>query len=179
MNYNNYISLGVDSKIKNIQDALNGHLGFTNVDYYGRVQKIISKDGKKIVPSVCISNSEMKEVFYDDTKAPGGNVFFVVSDDDKSKNGILFTSEVKIVFMLNLNKLEISKDKAYRADSEIQHHCISLLKKLKVMNITNLQRGLKNILSEFDTSGIVKNDLQPYHTFSINGEIKYNFNCKN
>ena len=179
MNYNNYISLGIDAKIKNIQDALNGHLGFTNVDYYGRVQKVISKDGKKLVPEVHISNSERKEVFYDDVKAPGGNVFFVVSDDDKSKNGVLFTAEVKIVFMLNLNKLEVSKDKPYRADTEIQHHCMTLIKRLGYLDIKTLQRGLKNILSEFDTSGIVKNDLQPHHTFSINGEIKYNFNCKN
>ena len=81
--------------------------------------------------------------------------------------------------MLNLNKLEVSKDKPYRADTEIQHHCMTLIKRLGYLDIKTLQRGLKNILSEFDTSGIVKNDLQPYHTFSINGEIKYNFNCKN
>lgn len=179
MNYNNYISLGIDAKLKNIQNALESHLGFTNVDYYGRVQKIISKDGKSFVPEVHISNSERKEVFYNDIKAPGGNVFFVVSDDDKTKNGVLFTAEVKIVFMLNLNKLKITKDKPYRADTEIQHHCISLIKKLGYLDITGLQRELKKILSEFDTSGIVKNDLQPYHTFSINGTINYMFNCKN
>lgn len=179
MNYNNYSSVGIDSKIKNIQDYLSSNLGFDNVDFFGRVQKVTSKDDRKLYPKVLVSNSELKDVYFDDVNAPGGNVFFIDSDNHTSRDGIVFNSKIKIVFMLNLNNIELTKDKSYRSDSEIQDHCIKILRRLKIIEITEIEKGLKNILSEFDYSIVNKNDFQPYHTFSINGNLKYMFNCKN
>jgi hypothetical protein len=175
MNYNNYPAKGMDHKVKLIQNALHLHLGFTGVDFYGRVQKVLSKDGKSFVPAVHVSNKELKEVFYDDRNAPGGNVFFVDDDNHASKDGKLFTAKVKIVFMLNLDK--IFPTATYRADSEVQDICIKLVEKIKALEVTGLEKGLKNVLKDFDITNIIKNDLQPYHTFSINGDLKYKFNC--
>jgi len=174
-NYNTYPTFGLDLKIKIIQDALNSYLGFTNVDFYGRVQKVISKDGKTIIPEVYTSNNERKEVYYDDVKAPGGNVFFVDNDEHKSKDGKIFVAKVKIVFMLNLNK--ILGEKQYRADTEIQDKCVKLIEKTKILEITSIEKGLDNILKEFNIENIKKNDMQPYHIFSVNGDLKYQFNC--
>jgi len=171
MNYNNYPNIGIDNKIKIMQDVLFQHLGFTNVDFYGRVQKVISKDGKGLTPEVYISNTERKEVLYDDRNAPGGNVFFVDNDEHTSSDGKRFFAKVKVVFMLNLNK--VAAIKPYRADSEIQDKAISLLKQLKAIEITSIEKGIENVLSDFDTERIKKNDLQPYHTFSINGNLYY------
>lgn len=175
MNYNNYPAKGMDHKVKLIQNALHLHLGFTGVDFYGRVQKVLAKDGKSFVPAVHISNKELKEVFYDDVKAPGGNVFFIDDDNHASKDGKLFTAKVKIVFMLNLNK--IFPNATYRADSEVQDICIKLVEKIKALDITNLEKGLKNVLKDFNIEQIKLSDIQPYHTFSINGDLKYTFNC--
>lgn len=175
MNYNNYPAKGMDHKVKLIQNALSLHLGFTGVDFYGRVQKVLAKDGKSFVPEVYISNKERKEVFYDDRKAPGGNVFFVDDDNHVSKDGKLFTAKVKIVFMLNLNKCFANT--SYRADSEVQDICVKLVEKIKALDITGLEKGLKNVLKDFNIEQIKLNDLQPYHTFSINGDLKYTFNC--
>ena len=178
MNYNNYSSIGIDLKIKNIQNYLNDNLGFPNVDFFGRVQKI-TNDDRKVYPKVLVSNTELKEVYYDDQNAPGGNVFFIDSDKHTTRDGIVFESKVKIVFMLNLNKIDLTKDMSYRTDSEIQDYCIKILRKLKAIEIIEIEKGLKNILSDFDYSIVNKNDFQPYHTFSINGNLKYMFNCKN
>lgn len=171
MNYNNYPNIGIDNKIKIMQDVLFQHLGFDNVDFYGRVQKVTTKDDKGLSPQVYISNTERKEVFYDDRNALGGNVFFVDNDEHTTTDGKRFTAKVKVVFMLNLNK--VSSVKNYRADSEIQQKAIELLVKLKAIEITSIEKGIDNVLSEFNTERIKKSDLQPYHTFSINGNLYY------
>jgi hypothetical protein len=171
MNYNNYPSIGIDTKIKIMQDVLFQHLGFTNVDFYGRVQKVISKKGNGLIPEVHISNTERKEVFYDDQKAPGGNVFFIDNDEHTTSDGKFFVAKVKVVFMFNLNK--VAAVKSYRADSEIQHKAIELLQRLKSIEITSIEKGIDNVLSDFTIENIKINDLQPYHTFSINGNLNY------
>ena len=171
MNYNNYPAIGIDNKIKIMQDVLFQHLGFTNVDFYGRVHKIISKDGKGFTPEVYVSNTERKEVFYDDRNAIGGNVFFIENDEHTTTDGKFYVAKVKVVFMLNLNK--VSSLKNYRADSEIQQTAIELLKRLKAIEITSIEKGVENVLSDFNTERIIKHDLQPYHTFSINGNLNY------
>lgn len=175
MNYNDYPSKGIDHKIKLIQNALELHLGFTGVDFYGRVQKALAKDGKSFTPEVHVSNKERKGVFYDDRNAPGGNVFFIDDDNHTSKDGKLFTAKVKIVFMLNLNKL--FPNATYRADSEVQDICVKLVEKIKALEVTGIEKGLKNVFKDFNIENIKLNDLQPYHTFSITGDLKYTFNC--
>lgn len=176
MNYNSYPAIGIDHKIQIIQDVLSSHLGFNNVDFYGRVLKTLNKDGKSFVPEVHISKSERKEVYYDDKNAPGGNVFFIDSEEHKTKDGVQYTAQVKVVFMLNLNVLYPNTN--YRADSEIQEKVVKLINKLKLLNITGIEKGLSNVLKGFNIEGIKKNDLQPYHTFAVVGDLNYTFNCK-
>lgn len=175
MNYNQYIKKGVDAKIFLIQEVLNAKLGFSNVDFYGRVQKVLSKDQKSFTPEVHTSLDKRKEVYYDGKNAPGGNVFFIDSDKHTTKDGKLFETEIKVVFMLNLENL--FEGKTQRADSEVQDICCKLLLKSKLFEITDIEKGIENVFKGFNISGIKLNDLQPYHTFSINGKLKYLFNC--
>lgn len=178
VNYNTYIDDGIDFRIKLIQDALFKSCGFTNVDFYGRVQKVLSKDLKSLTPEVQTIGLERKEVFYDDKNAPGGNVFFVEEDDKHTtRDGIVFVAKIKIVFMLNLEK--IYPNETRRTDSQVQDHCVKLIKRIKGIEITAIEKGIKNILKDFNTENIKLNDMQPFHIFSINGNLKYMFNCKN
>lgn len=175
-NYNTYPSFGIDSKIKHIQDILSVHLGFNNVDFFGRVQKSLNKDLKTLVPEFFTEFPKKVEVYYNDKVAPGGNVFFIDGDEHTELKGGLFEAKVKIVFMLNLDKLY--QGKQYRADSEVQEHCIKLVKKSRVLNGSLvLEKGLENVLKGFDTKNIKLNDMQPNHIFSINGTINYSFSC--
>lgn len=173
MNYNNYPAKGIDHKIQIIQNVLSYSLGFNDVDFYGRVLKGLDKDGNSLVPEVMISSKESKEVYYNDQKAKGGNVFFVDSYEHTSKDGKLFTAKVKIVFMLNLNKIKSTT----LTDSEAQDICIKLIQRTKSLEITGIEKGLKNVFKDFNTSNIKLNDTRPFHVFSINGELKYIFNC--
>jgi hypothetical protein len=175
MNYNNYKAVGVDKKILLIQNVLSDKLGFSNVDFYGRVQRTIQADGKTFIPEVHISNTERKCVYYNDQEAQGGNVFFIDDTIHKALTGNQFEVKVKVVFMLNLNKL--ITDATYRQDAEIQEECLKFIKSLRVMEVTELEKGLSNVLKGFNIESIKTNDIQPYHTFSINGIIKYNFSC--
>jgi hypothetical protein len=174
MNYNDYPSKGINHKIKIIQNVLEKHLGFIEVDFYGKVEKIPSKDGKSFIPAVYISSKELKDVFYDDRKAPGGNIFFIEEDVNPTKEGLLFTSKVKIVFMLNIDKL--FSGTAYKSNSEVHDNCVKLIQKTKAFEIKGLEKGLKNVFKEFNIEKMNFKDSHPYHTFSINGEIKYSFN---
>jgi len=173
MNYNNYPSKGVDFKIKNIQNILSQMLGFSNVDYYGRVLRGLDSDGKSIVPEVMISSTESKEVYYSDEKAIGGNVLFIDSDKHETKDGKLFIAKIKIVFMLNLNKIKSTP----LTDSEVQDICIKLIQKSKAIEITSIETGLKKVLDGFNIQNIKLSDSRPYCIFSINGDLNYTFNC--
>lgn len=176
MNYISYPAIGIDLPIMQIQNVLHGHLGLQNVDYYGRVQRTVNMDKKSVLPTVQLNNSESKEVYYDDQKAPGGNVFFIESEDHTTKDGKLFTAEVSIVFMLNLNN--IFPGATYRADSEIQDHAVKLIKRHGAMEITGIRKGISNIMKGFSVANIVRNNIQPYHMFAIKGNVRYMFNCK-
>lgn len=173
-NYNNYPAVGIDHKVLITQNALAANLGFTNVDFYGRVQKVRSKDGKSFTPEFYAEWPKRREVYYDGKKAPGGNIFFIDSDEQPLKNGML-ESKVKVVFMLNLEKLYTNL--TYWPDSEVQDKCYKLLKRLGTIENLSIEKGIDNVFKGFDISGIKLNGMQPYHTFSINGVLKYTFNC--
>ncbi len=178
-NYNNYPAKGIDHKIQIIQNALSASLGFDNVDFYGRVLKGLDKDGNSLVPEVMISKTESKEVYYNDQKAKGGNVFFVDSNEHTTKDGKLFIAKVKIVFMLNLSKIKstTTNQPIELTDSEAQDICMKLIQRIKALEITGIEKELKNVLKDFNIQNIKLNDTRPFHTFSINGELKYIFNC--
>lgn len=174
-NYNTYPSKGIDSKIKLIQNALFTAIGFANVDFYGLCLKSLNKDSKTIIPEFYYDFPKKREIYYDGKTAPGGNVFFIDGNKHKEIKGSVFQADVKIVFMLNLEKLYPEKN--YRASSEVQEHCIKLVKKIGCFGDLVIEKGIDNVLSEFDTSKIKLNDMQPYHIFSINGTLNYSFNC--
>ena len=177
MNYNNYPAIGIDAKIQIIQNQLSSQLTWQGVDYYGRVQKTLSKDLQGIIPEVYISKTERKNVFFDDRNAPGGNVFFIDNDEHTTRDGVLYQANIKIVFMLNLSKVIVNN--TFRADSEAQETALKLINRIKAIKITSIEKGLDNVLSEFQTKGIEKIDMNPYHIFSVNGNLSYVFNCKN
>ncbi len=176
MNYNQYPSKGIDAKILLTQNVLSEHLGFQNVDFYGRALRVLSGDKRTYLPEVHISKSERKEVYYNDQKAKGGNVFFIEEDEKHLTNdGVVFEAKIKVVFMLNLDVLY--PDATNRVDAEVQEKCIKLLNRIKTIEVTGIEKGLTNVLKGFNLDNILKNDMQPFHTFSINGILKYTFNC--
>ena len=175
MNYNNYPSIGIDHKIKIIQNVLAASLGFNGVDFYGRTLRGLDKDGNSLSPEVMISSTESKEVYYDDAKAIGGNVFFIDAEDHSSSNGILFKAKIKIVFMLNLNKIQSTPI----TDAEVHDICVKQIQNTRSVTITGLEKGLNNVLNDFNTDKIRLLDSRPFHIFAVTADLNYTFNCNN
>ena len=161
---------GIDLPIKKMQYHLKKHLNWIETEIFGRVYKNNS-DGL-IVPQVYKKNGNYtKDVYYNDKK--NAHIFFIVSDDHTFKNSQLAV-DVKIVCMVNLNK--VIGTLSHRADTEIQKYVYDIVKKNRQFEITGIHTGLKKVLEEFDTSKIERTDLQPLHIFSINTTVKYRFN---
>lgn len=174
MNYTIENPVGLDFEIQKIQNHLFENLNWGDIDIYGRVYKNpIEKKGLTL--EAYIGNNEYKDVLTDDTKT--ANIFFIEDPIHNTKEGILFNNKVKIVFMVNLNK--VYPNIRHRADSEVKIEIIELIKSLNIITIEKIEKGVKLVLSEFD---IKLNDMQPFHTFSISGNMSYyisNINCFN
>ncbi|GIZ08374.1 hypothetical protein [Flavobacterium sp. UMI-01] len=175
MNYNNYPSIGIDHKIKILQNVLATSLGFNTVDFYGRTLRGIDKNGDSLSPEVMISSTESKEVYYDDAKAIGGNVFFIDANDHITKDGIMFTAKIKIVFMLNLNKIKSEPI----TDAQAHDIAVKQIQKTRSVTITGLEKGLDNVLNDFNTENIKLQDTRPFHIFAVTADLNYTFNCNN
>jgi hypothetical protein len=172
MNYTITNPKGIDFPIQKIQNYLFDKLNWGDIAVYGRVHK--NPSGQKgILLEAYIGHNEYKDVFTDDTK--NATIFFVEDDVHNSKEGIRFTTKIKIVFMVNLSKTFPSI--LHRADMEAEMTAIEIIRKRSGFSFEKLEKGIKQCLGEFYTEGIKLNDMHPYHTFSITGEITYQISC--
>lgn len=174
MNYTLDKPKGIDYAIQRMQNHLFKKLGWSNFDIYGRVYKNISKKSGQVVPEAYIGNGEYKDVLTNDKK--DAMVFFVDADEHTSISGHTFTSEVSVVFIVNLKKLY--PNAVNRADTDVQIHADKIIRGARIFNVTantpiTITKGLENVLSEFDTTNIKLSDFQPYHIFSIKGTLNY------
>lgn len=167
--------VGVDKSIQSIQTEIFEGLTWSNCEVYGRVFKIESEKG--FVPKASISGKDYKDIFTNDKKT--ANICFIVEDDQDTNEGILFKAKVKIVVMVNLDK--INQDTTKRIDSDIQIEVINLISKNRDFTFKGkLETGIDNVFKGFNSDSIQKIDLHPFHVFSLNGEITYtisNMNC--
>jgi|SRR5690606_119734 len=162
---------GLDFEVEKIKRHLSQRLKFPNVEFYGRVYKNPTKaDNGKYVPEIYTGSKEYKEVLTNDLK--NGISFFFDSGKHTNENVSEMKTELTIVFILNLSRL---KGDAVRRDSEVQTEVLSEIIKLRQFESIELISGLES-LKEFDTSKIKLSDMQPWHIFSIKGQIKYNIN---
>jgi len=170
--------IGIDAKIQTMQILLYDKLDWANIEMYGRVFKN-KVDGKVIAQGYGenANGDYKKDVYLDDTK--NASIFFVAADNQTTTNGVQFTNEVKIVFMLNLKVLY--PDINHRADTEAQNTAYDLVHSRKAFRIKRIETGLENVLNGFDVSlkSLIRSDLQPIHVFGIVADVNYkmNSNC--
>lgn len=172
MNYTITNPKGIDFTIQKIQNYLFEKLNWGDIDVYGRVYKNPSEQ-KGLMLEAYIGNNEYKDVFTDDTK--NANIFFIEDDVHTTKEGVLFSNKIKIVFMVNLKKAYPLI--THRADMEAEIEAIELIRKKSGFSFEKVEKGIKQVLGEFYTEGIKVNDMHPYHVFSISGDLTYNINC--
>lgn len=176
-NHNTYPEVGIDYKIKLLQNILGGHLNWPEIDLFGRVTRVLSGDGKSFEAAIYKTETEAMDVFYDDRKAKGGSVFFI--DDLKhTERDFLMEANIKVVFMLNLAHLY--PNITTRPDALAQTRALSICKRSSIIRDLSVQTGIAQVLDGFQTKAVQRYDIQPMHTFSISGVIRYSKeNCFN
>lgn len=172
MNYTIKNPKGIDFTIQKIQNYLYDNLNWGNIDVFGRVYKNPSEQ-KGLMLEAYIGNNEYKDVFTNDVRT--ANIFFIDDQEHNSKEGILFKTKVKIVFMVNLSKAYLRT--SHRADMEAEIDVIKLIRQNPNFSFEKIEKGIKQSLGEYYTDSIKLNDMHPYHVFSISGEISYQISC--
>ena len=180
---------GLSLEIQSIQEELYSKLpdlwsvSGGEIEGFGKVYKNIQnssddiptyyKSSKIFVPEIYDSIIEnYKDVFYDTSKSC---VFcFLTGDKDTTTDNLLFTSQVKIVFMVNLSMIYPGYALVERQDSRAQKDVVEILRKINGnYKINEIEKGIDNIFNEYTTTGIRFDDLHPLHVFSVNIELDY------
>lgn len=169
MNYTLTTPHNIDALIQEIQTVLYNELivlwQTDKLDAYGRVYK--NEKSGVIIPEV-FTNSDYKEVFYNNQSC-----FFFIDEDNHplEDQDHEFTTNVKIVFMLNLSDLKTATE---RVDADVKKDVLKIL----VANdghfdVKGYEKGIDNVLSGFDTTKLKGQDMQPLHVFAIETAYSY------
>ncbi len=164
---------GIDETIQGVQKHLFSELALIwsgDIDGYGRVSKNI-QGGENIPEWFNASKLDYEEVYYNDEKSC---VFcFLVGDTDSTEDEVLFVSDVKCVFMMDLSK--VFPGITERQDATAQLDAANSLREIAYERyfISEVQRGIENVFLGYDTSKIGFNDIHPLHCFSINLKLNY------
>jgi len=184
---NNLLSnpVGLDSTIDKIQKDLYEQLCSVwegEIEGYGRVYKNPVNTGESIpdyyqtskIVTPAWYNSKLddyEDTYYDDNKAA---VFcFLTQENDSTEDSVVYTSSVKIAFMVDLSKIyPTSKD---RQDSRAQRDVAEILRNynFEKYNITGLERRIDFVFREYLTSSIRFNDMHPLHCFAMKIDLEY------
>jgi len=176
---NNYTLLnpvGVDAAIQRVQILLSKKLDWQYIQLFGRAEKVPLPESKTgLKPMLYYGNNEYKEVMRDDNYF--GQVFFVVANQQTTKEGVMYKANCKIVFMLNLAKIYANQPE--RADAKAQEEVMTALKSTSSFLPISIGTGIKESLGEFDTEDIKFTDVHPNHCFCVNGTLSYQISCYN
>lgn len=179
MNHLRANTSGLDCEINQFQIDL--YSGLSNaysfdIQGYSRVYKNPNKEGATTPEVWDETQQQYREMYLDDSNAL--SFYFIDGDSHKTEDGSYFTAPLKVVFIVNLSKIET----VGRADAEAQKVAVSSIQK-DVMNsfkIEGIEKGLSNVFSGFNIDQITFDDMQPWHVFAVNGTIGYylNKNCQ-
>lgn len=172
MNYTIENPEGIDVSIQRIQNYLFKNLLWSDIDVYGRVFANPSKT-KGMTLEAYISKNEYKDVFTNDKNA--ATIFFIEDNKHTTNEGVRFTNNIQIVFIVNLKK--VFPNILHRADMEAEKKAIELLRGRPNFSMTDLQKGISEVFKGFNTDQIKLSDMHPYHVFSINGDLTYQISC--
>lgn len=171
---------GIEVPISKLQTRLSTKLGWSNVEIFGRVEKV-EADGKKIPQAFDTSTGEYtKKVLTNEQN--NNKVFFVPTDKSKLKAGGQMEHVVKVVFMVDVGALYPG---GQRSIGEVQAYCLQVVKSEPYFKYANeVDTNIKNILRGFDLPDKTHLlQVHPRHMFSVNATINYfvkkpMYNCK-
>lgn len=181
---------GIDTVVQSIQKELYDDLSIIwkgDIDGYGKVYRNPVNTGvdtpeayatsKIITPEwFNAEKQDYEDVFYNDNKSC---VFcFLIDDADSSNDEYVFNNKVKVVFMLDLDK--IYDVVPQRLDTKSQVEAVQVLRDISYnrYEVLGIERRIENIFREFSTKDIKFDNMDKRHIFSVNLQLNYLINDK-
>jgi hypothetical protein len=165
--------IGLDAKIQRLQTSLFSQLNtlwnLTNgaeLDAYGRCY-VIDQDSEKTVRFFKTPN-EYQTV----SVAERNKFFFIHRSIAKKVDTLNYETTLELILIVEVVKLKPTI--THRADIEVQADVELILNQFDNVWVESLEIGYENALR-----GIVysqPNDMQPYHVFKYNLNVRYNMN---
>tara|TARA_R110000772_G_C13310310_1_gene440372 strand:- start:39276 stop:39827 length:552 start_codon:yes stop_codon:yes gene_type:complete len=183
MNYLTSNPTGIDAVLQSFQKDLYSSLlrfialqnGQSVIDGFGRIYKNSQREGGYIPEWWNEKTNSYEEMYLDSSKKV--TFYFIVGEQNDSEDGSFFTTDLKVVFLVDLSWIKTPN----RADAEAQKIFTTCIQKDtdESFEMTGIELGLENVFSGFDISKTKFDNMQPYHAVSINGKIGYylNQNC--
>lgn len=169
--------VGIDVSIDEIQLLLYNELllkGWTNYESYHRVYKNESEKG--VIPEVYKSDGNYEEVYFNDNF--NATSFFITDDEYSQKKDASYTSNVKVIFQVKLNKLY--PNITHRADEEMHRDVARIIEQSfqVVGKDTVITTGMKKIYKD---EGLISTtayeDMSYYHVVKFDFTIRFEYEC--
>jgi len=170
--------VGVDKSIDTIQNALYTELvtngTWTNYESYHRAYRNETKNGIK--PEIFTGDgNDYADVYMDDKFTLTS---FFLTGDETSISDDMFTSNISVIFQVNLNKLYTTA--LHRFDEEFRNEIVKVLKDLDgTFNFVSATTSIDGVYSGLDTEQVNLNDIHPCHVVRFELEATYTHACDN
>lgn len=167
---------GIDIPIAILRQSFADNLwtDVTGKEFYARVFGNLNKNNQ-LIGEVLQSGNEYKDVQFND--ALNMVSFFDVGDTVENVDPDSQTTQnVGIVFAVNIPV--IYPNLSYRATEEVYRDVLNIINDTSTLDIVpnEIIRGL-NAYGNLSNEGLLHYNMQPWHTFRINTEMKLSFDC--
>lgn len=170
------IDLVIDKVQRELYDLLTTKYDGKSIKGFSRAYKNPREKG--FVPEVFVSgsNGEYADVYFDDSVDL--MFLFLEKDDHSTKDETVFSTEVKIVFMMDLQRLlqdNPEENPQDRADENVREDIVPLLELISDngFDIIGVEKGIRNVFRGYDTESIQFQDMQPNHIFAVKTTMYY------
>lgn len=170
--------VGVDKSIDTIQNALYTALvtngTWTNYESYHRAYRNETEGG--IVPELFTGNGNDYADAYMNDKFTVTSFFLV--DNETGINDDMFTSDISVIFQVNLNKLY---NKApHRFDEEFRNQIVKIFRGLDgSFSFNSITTSVDSVYAGLDTDKVKLNDTHPCHVVRYELTANYQHACDN
>ena len=142
------------------------------IDMYPCVYKNPDRDKGEIIPEI-FEDGGYKEMFLDSKKL--GQIMFIDANEHPKKDEELFDAKVKIVFILNIQRIYGEG----RRDDLAQQEAYSLIEKNAFnFEVSSIQKTIPTVFNGFKLNRIEFDDMHPYGIFAIVGNLSYKLSKK-
>lgn len=166
---------GVQSNLHTELKAKYTDLTESDIAIYPRVYKTpVESGGYKLE---WFDGKDYKEVYLDDKL--GLSLFFVADDRATTEDKFVYSQDVKIVVIADLNKIypqvDPQGDSNDRMDHNLQYEFARILDSIsdRKFDINEITMGIPSVFRGMRVEKLMNDDMQPYHIFCVETEMHY------